>query len=435
MDESVAAGLFTMSLIGRRPKVVIVGAGFGGLAAAKEMADLDVDVLMIDARNHHTFQPLLYQIATAGLDADDVCYPIRGVFHRQGNARVRLGRVKAIHKETKTVTVDDGTAIPYDFLVLAAGAVTADFGVPGVGEHALGLKSATDALTIRTKVLESFEAADADPALVDDGVLNIVIVGGGPTGVELAGGMSELVDRVLRRDYPGLEIDRARIVLIEGADRLLGSFASKLSKRAEKRLVKMGVELKLGVAVAEVTAASVRLDDGTDIPTSTVVWAAGVKANEIGTALGGELDRGGRILVGKDLSVPGNPDVWVIGDLASSPTGDGRPLPQVAPVAVQGGEFVAKAIAARIEGRESEEFRYRDKGSMATIGRNAAVVELPNGRTLSGWPGWITWLGLHLVLLIGFRNRANVLVNWAWNYWTYDRGSRLILAHTQPPTD
>ncbi len=415
-----------------RPRVLIVGAGFGGLAAAEHLADLPVDVTVIDARNHHTFQPLLYQVATAGLDADDVCYPTRGVFHRQRNARVRLGRVVAIDRTARTVELDDGASLPFDYLVLAAGAITADFGVAGVTEHALGLKSAADALAIRTRVLQSFEAVDADRELIGTGALTTVIVGGGPTGVEMAGGMAELIDRVMRRDYPGLDVDRARIVLVEGADRVLGPFAPKLSAKAKKTLETMGVELQLGRNVAEVTATTVRLDDGSEIPAHTVVWAAGVRANPIGAALGVELDRSGRVIVDDDLRVPGHPEIFVLGDLAASPTDDGRPLPQVAPVAIQGGEHVATAIAASLDGRELEPFVYKDKGSMATIGRNAAVVELPNGRTLSGWPGWIAWLGLHLVMLIGFRNRANVLVNWAWNYWTYDRGSRLIVTDERP---
>ncbi len=416
----------------RLPQVLVVGAGFGGLAAAKALADLPVDVTIIDARNHHTFQPLLYQVATAGLDADDVCYPTRGVFQRQDNARVRLGRVVAIDPDAKTVTLGDGATLSFDHLILAAGAVTDDFGVPGVTRHGLGLKSATDALAVRTRILESFEMVDADPSLIDSGALTTVIVGGGPTGVEMAGGMAELVNRVIRRDHPDIDVDHARIVLVEAADRLLGPFAPKLSERARVGLEEMGVELRLGRSVAEVTADEVRLDDGTLIPARIVVWAAGVKASPLGQALGTELDRSGRVVVGSDLSVPSHPDIWVIGDLAASPTPDDRPLPQVAPVAIQGGHHVADAIAARLEGRPTPTFHYHDKGSMATIGRNAAVVELPNGQTLSGWFGWIAWLALHLIMLIGFRNRARVLVNWAWNYWTYDRGSRLILTETGP---
>lgn len=422
-----------MAVESQRPRVVIIGAGFGGLAAARALVDVDVDVTVVDARNHHTFQPLLYQVATAGLDADDVCYPVRAVFQRQSNAKVRLGRVIGVDTAERALQLDDGTALRYDYLVVAAGAVTAHFGVPGVSEHAMGLKSAVDALAVRTRVLESFEMVDADPDLVDSGALSIVIVGGGPTGVELAGGMSELIDRVLRRDHPTIDISRARVVLVEAADRVLGPFAPKLSDRARRTLERMGVELHLGRSVAAVGADMVELDDGTVIPARTVVWAAGVEAHPLGRAIGGAVDRSGRVIVGSDLSVPGHPEVFVIGDLAASPTDDGRPLPQVAPVAIQGGRHVAGAIAARLSGARTAPFVYEDKGSMATIGRNAAVVELANGRTLSGWIGWVAWLGLHLVMLIGFRNRANVLVNWAWNYWTYDRASRLILTEREAP--
>ncbi|MDH4169453.1 MAG: NAD(P)/FAD-dependent oxidoreductase [Acidimicrobiia bacterium] len=415
-----------------RRHVVIIGAGFGGLAAAKALSSLPVDVTVVDARNHHTFQPLLYQVATAGLDAEDVCYPTRGVFHRQRNARVRMGQVTAIDTADRRVTLSDGGELHFDLLVVAAGAVTADFGVPGVVEHAHGLKSASDALAVRSSVLAWFEAADSDPDLVDAGALTTVIVGGGPTGVELAGGMAELIDRVLCRDHPSLDVDRARIVLVEAADRVLGSFSPRSSARARRALEKRGVELCLGRSVQTITKQRVVLDDGTIIAAGTVVWAAGVKANPLGAAIGTALDRTGRVVVGRDLAIPGHPEIFVIGDLAASPTGDGRPLPQVAPVAIQGGRHVAAAIAAQLDGRPPEAFVYRDRGSMATIGRNAAVVELHNGRTLSGWAGWVAWLGLHLVMLIGFRNRANVLVNWAWNYWTYDRGSRLILNGPAP---
>lgn len=420
-------------MVARRHQVVVVGAGFGGLAVARALADLPVDITIVDARNHHTFQPLLYQVATAGLDVDDVCYAVRGVFQRQRNARVRLGRVTGIDVSARTVDLDDGSAsLGYDSLVLACGAVTATFGVTGVDEHAFGLKSAADAVAVRTHVLERFEAVDSRPELADAGALTFAIVGAGPTGVELAGGLAELVHRVLRRDFRSLDVAKTRIVLIEAADRVLGTFHPKLSAKARRSLEKLGVEVLTDTAVAEVTAESVRFDDGTEMATHTLVWAAGVRANPIGEDGPFATGPGGRILVDDRLAVEGHPEVFVIGDLAASPTTEGRPLPQVAPVAVQGGRHVAAVIGSRVgESDEPGPFEYHDKGSMATIGRHAAVAELPNGMRLGGPLGWMAWLGLHLVMLIGFRNRANVLVNWMWNYFTYDRGSRVIVSRAE----
>ncbi|MEQ8842009.1 MAG: NAD(P)/FAD-dependent oxidoreductase [Acidimicrobiales bacterium] len=413
----------------RRHRVIVVGAGFGGLAAARAMADLPVDITIVDARNHHTFQPLLYQVATAGLDVDDVCHPVRGVFQRQRNARVRLGRVTGIDPIEKLVELDDGAAtLAYETLVLACGAVTATFGVTGVDDHAFGLKSAADAIAVRAHVLERFEAVDARPELARDGALTFTIVGGGPTGVELAGGLAELVHRVLRRDFPSLDVAMARIVLIEAADRVLGTFHPSLSQRARRTLEQLGVEVLTHTAVEEVTATSVRFADGTELATQTLVWAAGVRANPIGEHGPFETGPAGRIVVDESLAVPGHPSVYVIGDLAASPTADGRALPQVAPVAVQGGRHVAAVLSAALGTADDPgPFVYRDKGSMATIGRHAAVAELPNGWRLGGPLGWAAWLGLHLVMLIGFRNRANVLVNWMWNYLTFDRGSRVVV--------
>lgn len=420
----------------RRHHVVVVGAGFGGLAAARAMRSLPVDVTVIDARNHHTFQPLLYQVATAGLDVDDVCHAVRGVFHRQRNARVRLGLVDRADTDAGEVHLDDGAAVSYDSLVLACGAVTNTFGVPGVEDHGFGLKSAADAVALRDHVLEQFEAVDADPSLDDEGALTFVVVGGGPTGVELAGGLAELVHRVLRRDFPSLDVTRARIVLVEATSRVLGTFSDRSSTRARKSLEKLGVEVVTDATVEAVDATAVRLGDGATIPTQTLVWAAGVRANPIAERTGFATGAGGRIIVDDHLAVADHPDVFVIGDLAASPTDDGRPLPQVAAVAIQGGRHVAATIAHRI-GTDDDPgpFEYEDKGSMATIGRNAAVTELPSGVRLAGPIGWLAWLGLHLVMLIGFRNRANVLVNWAWNYLTYDRGSRVVVRHDDPVTD
>ena len=406
-----------------------MGAGFGGLAAARSMADLPVDITIIDARNHHTFQPLLSEGAPAGLDVDDVCHAVRGVFQRQRNARVRLGRVTGVDVAGRSLELDDGADhLGYDTLVLACGAVTATFGVPGVDDYAFGLKSAADAVAVRNHVLGRFEAVDARPECLADGALTFVIVGAGPTGVELAGGIAELVHRVLRRDFRSIDVARARVVLVEATDRVLGTFDPRLSARAQRSLEHLGVEVLTDTAVDEVHADGVRLVGGAEISTHTLVWAAGVRANPIGEYGPFETGPGGRILVTDRLTVADHPEVFVIGDLAASPTETDRPLPQVAPVAVQGGRYVAASVAARLgDAEDPGPFVYRDKGSMATIGRHSAVAELPNGMRLSGPLGWLAWLGLHLLMLIGFRNRANVLTNWVWNYLTYDRGSRVVL--------
>jgi NADH dehydrogenase len=404
--------------------VVIIGAGFGGLAAARALRRAPVEVTLVDANNFHLFQPLLYQVATAGLDADDIAYPVRGTLRRQRNARFRLGRLHAADLDARRVELDDGTQLPYDWLVLAIGAVTATFGVDGAEEHAHGLKNLRDATRLRAHLLQRFEEADA-AATVAPRDLSVVIVGGGPTGVELAGGIRELYDKVLARDFPRLDLQHARITLVEATDRVLGTFEPRLSGKAARALARRRVDVELGVGVRRIDERGVELADGRRLDAGTVVWAAGVRANPLASALGLPTTRGGRVLVEPDLSLAGRPEVFAIGDVAAASNGDAL-LPQVAQVAIQGGRHVASQIRARIEQRRTIPFHYVDKGSMATIGRNSAVAELPAGIELTGFVGWLAWLGLHLLYLIGFRNRANVLVNWAWNYLTYDRGSRLI---------
>jgi NADH dehydrogenase len=411
----------------RRHRVVVVGAGFGGLSATKALAKAPVDVVLVDANNYHLFQPLLYQVATAGLDADDIAYPARGIFHRQRNVDVVMGRVTGADLAARELHVEGLGPLGYDSLVLSAGAVTATFGVPGVEEHAFKLKALEDALDLRHHVLRQFEMASIDPALLDDGALTVVIVGGGPTGVELSGGLAELFTRVLAKDFKNLDVRRARVVLVEMTDRVLGTFTRRLSARALRTLRGMGVEVLLGAAVEKVEANAVHLADGRRIPARTLVWAAGVQAAGLGAQLGLEVTRGGRVVVDRQLEVPGHPDVYAIGDIAGAVDEHGTLLPQLAPVAIQAGRHVGRAIVARLEGQSARPFHYRDKGTMATIGRNNGIAQLPAHIELWGFPGWLAWLGLHLVLLIGFRNRANVLVNWAWNYLTYDRGARLIV--------
>jgi len=417
---------------GHKHRVVVVGAGFGGLEATKALADTPVDVTVVDSRNHHTFQPLLYQVATAGLDSDDICFPVRGIFSGQSNARVRLDRVAGIDLDHRVVQLADGGDLTYDSLVLAAGAVTDSFGIPGVEEHAFGLKSLRDALDLRSHVLTCFERADADPTHLDDGTLTIVVGGGGPTGVEMAGGLSELLNGVLRKDYPGLDLRSARIVLVEMGDRLLAPFSEELSSNARDTLEARGVEVMLQTAVSRVAEDRVELADGSTIPTGTMIWTAGVRANPLSEALGVELTKAGRVVVNDDLTVPDHPEVFVVGDMAASTNRHGDPLPQVAPVAIQGARFSAGVIRNRLRGEPTGAFEYSDKGSMATIGRNDAVVELPGGIRFRGRIGWVAWLVLHLFMLIGFRNRLNVMVNWAWNYITWDRGSRIISEEVPP---
>ena len=422
----------------RRRRVVVVGAGFAGLELVKGLAAAPVDVVLVDANNFHTFQPLLYQVATAGLDGDDIAAPVRAVVRSQANVDVRLGQVVDIDVDDRRVVFRDGPALSYDRLVLAAGAVTNTYGVPGVDEHGFGLKSLEDALQLRQHLLRQFERASVDPSLVEQGVLDVVIAGGGPTGVELAGGIAELYRNVLSHDFPTLDVRKARVVVVEPGDRVLAPFHPKLSARAARTLARLGVELVFGQGVTGTDGKVVQLDDGSSVPCSTLVWTAGVKASPLADVLArhlgdGTLTRGGRVVVTPELTVPGHPEIAVVGDLAASPDGSGGVLPQLAPVAIQGGRLVAANLVAELAGQPSEPFHYVDKGTMATVGRRNAVAQLPGRLRFSGTPGWLAWLGLHLIMLIGFRNRANVMVNWAWNYVTYDRASRLIVGDDDHP--
>ena len=411
-------------------RVVVVGAGFGGLAVAKHLAREPVEVTIVDRNNFHTFQPLLYQVATAGLNAADVAYPVRGIFQQQRNARFRRASVTGVDWDAHMLHLDDDRqpTLPFDRLVVAAGATTNYFGIPGADEHALPLYALDDAVTLRNHVLARFEAADADTELLDDGVLTFVVVGGGPTGVEVAGALAELFAMVLRKDFRRLDVGKARIVLVEMADVLLQPFSAASQRHARERLEEMGVEVRTGEAVREVTRTRVTLSSGEVLPAHTMIWAAGVHASPLAAALRVPTARSGRIVVGADLRIEGHPDAFAIGDIAAIPDvrNDGAALPMLAPVAMQSGAHAAKEIARSLRGASPRPFRYLDKGTMATIGRRAAVAELPLRIRLSGSPAWLAWLGLHLVTLVGFRNRLSVFLNWAWNYFTWDRGPRLI---------
>lgn len=413
--------------------MVVIGAGFGGLATAKALADTAVDVTIVDRNNFHTFQPLLYQVATSGLASADVAYPVRGIVGRRpGLSFVNAAAIGAdLERRILHLQGEDHEAgdLSYDHLVVAAGATVNTFGIPGVDQHGFPLYDLGDATALRNHVLERFEAADAEPALVDDGALTFVVVGGGPTGVEVAGALIELFE-VLGRDFARLDVGRARVVLVEMQDHLLAPFAPVSQRHARETLEARGVEVRTGTRVERVRATRVQLAGGEELPCHTLVWAAGVQANPVGAALGLPTGRAGRIVVGSDLQVADHPGVWAIGDVAAivdAAGRDGALLPQLAPVAIQSGRHVAAEILHAEAGEPAPPpFRYRDKGTMATIGRSKAVAELPFGIHLQGVPAWLAWLGLHLVMLAGFRNRISVFANWAWNWLTYDRGPRLI---------
>ncbi len=410
-----------------RPHVVVIGAGFGGLAVARELVDQPVAVTVVDRNNFHTFLPLLYQVATSGLNAADVAHSVRAVFQKADNVHVRLGTVTGVDWETRSIAFDDQQPMTFDHLVVAAGSSTNYFGVPGAADHAFPLYSITDAVELRNRIIEQFEAADREPARIDEGALSFVIVGGGPTGVELSGAMAELFDRVLRKDFSHLPVDRARVVLVEMADSLLTPFQKRSRRHAIDALRRRGVDVRLATRVESVAADHVVLAGGERVPTRTLIWAAGVQASPLTAALDVELGAGGRIVVDDDLSIRGRPGGWALGDIAHMTTADGTPVPQLAPAAMQGGRLVARNILHRVEGRPSETFAYRNKGTMATIGRRAAVTEIPHLPPMVGSVAWLAWLVLHLYMLIGFRNRVSVLVNWAWNYLTWDRGPRILL--------
>lgn len=420
----------------RREHVVVIGGGFGGLTIARKLTDrshreVPVDVTLIDRRNHHTFQPLLYQVATAGLQAQDIGVSLRGTLRRRG-VRVRLGDVIDVDTDAHEVELDGGERISYDRLVMAAGSVTQDLGIEGVAEHAFDLKSIPDATRVRNHVLRCFEAAAADPDRRDDGTLTFVVAGGGPTGVELVGMLAELTEVVLERDYPEIERSQVRIVLVELLDRLLPAFSERSGEEAFDKLCERGVDVRLGVGIARATADRVELTDEGKIPTRTLLWAAGVSASPLANGLGIELGPGRRVPVDSRLRVRGVADVYAIGDVAASLDRDGEPLPQLAAVAMQQGKYLGKAISNDAAGKRTRPFRYIDKGVMATIGRGDAIAELPGRIYLRGAIAWLAWLALHLLLLVGFKNRVDVLSSWLWNYLTFDQSERLIVDQQEP---
>ncbi len=410
----------------RRPRIVIVGAGFGGLAAARTLAKAPVDVLLINRTNYHGFWPLLYQVATAGLEPESIAYPVRAILRRYRNADFLLAEVRGIDVQRRLVQTDLGD-ITYDYVILAAGSTTNFFGNERIAHYTMGMKDLNEAQRLRNHVLLCCEraAAETDPDK-RAALLTFAVVGGGPTGVELAGAFVELIRHVIRHDYPMLDVRQARVVLIEASDRILASFPDSLQRAALRRLQRMGVEVRLNTPVADADATGLRFRNGEQLVAKTIVWAAGVRGAPLADALGVPLGRGARVPVTPLLTLPIDERVFVIGDMAYlEGYRPGVAYPMVAPVAIQMGEQAARNILAHINGQPMQPFRYVDKGQMATIGRSAAVLDA-FGIRLSGWLAWVGWLFVHLMALVGFRNRALVLLNWAYSYFTYDRGVRLI---------
>lgn len=414
-----------------RPTIVIVGAGFGGLRAARRLRSAPVRVILLDRRNHHLFQPLLYQVATAGLEPEQIAKPIRAILRGQLNLEFRLAEVEAIDFQTRAVRTTAGD-IHYQYLILAAGGATDFFGKPGVRQHGFGLKDLRDAVAIRNQILCVFEAAalETDPAR-RKALLTFTIVGGGPTGVETAGALSELVHLVLARDYPGLDLSQVEIILLEAGDRLLPGMPPSLSAAARATLERKQVRVRLGAVVDDYDGQSVAFVGGERMACRTIIWAAGARAAPLADRLDLPTGRQGRILVEPTLQVPGRPAAFVIGDVAYLEA-DRRPLPMMAPVAVQMADTAVENVLRLMRNEPPLSFRYRNPGSLATIGRNAAVAHI-RGMSFKGFAAWAVWLVVHLIQLIGFRNRLFVLTNWAVDYFMYDRAVRLITSDVQDP--
>ncbi|WP_248362529.1 NAD(P)/FAD-dependent oxidoreductase [Anaeromyxobacter oryzae] len=406
------------------PHVVIVGGGFGGLQAARALEGAPVRVTLVDRRNHHLFQPLLYQVATAALNPADISAPIRHVLRDQLNAEVVLGEVLAVEPEARRLRLADGV-LPYDFLVLATGATHSYFGRDDWAPLAPGLKTVEDALEIRRRILLAFERAEREPdPAAREALLTFVVVGAGPTGVELAGALSEIARHALTADFRHIAPESARVILLEAVPTVLPPYPPRLQAAARRQLERLGVEVRTGAKVTSIDEEGVTVGDER-IEARTVLWGAGVAASPLARSLGAPLDRAGRVQVLPDLTVPGHPEIAVVGDLAAARNADGSPVPGVAPAAIQEGRHAAENVVRTLAGAPRRPFRYRDKGSLATIGRAAAVANV-RGLQFSGLAAWLAWLLVHIFFLIGFRNRVAVLLQWAWSYVTFSRGARLI---------
>ena len=416
----------------QKHKVVVIGGGFGGLTLVKKLAYEPVDVLLIDRSNHHLFQPLLYQVATGGLSPANIAMPLRTLVRYQSNCRSILGEVASVDVKKQEVVLTDGDRFGFDTLVVAAGAVTSYFNHPEWADNSVGLKSLDDAMKIRGRILRSFERAERSTDVQEQArLLTFVVVGGGPTGVEMAGAIAELAHHSMRNEFRNIKPESARVILVEGQSRPLTMFREDLSAQACKDLERLGVELRMGVQVKAVSADEVELSTGEKLSTNTVIWAAGVSGNPLGAAIsqstGIALERGQRIPVGADCSVSGHPNIFVIGDLAAFiPQGETQTLPGVAPVAIQQAQYVGKLIHNRLNGNPAlPPFSYFDKGSMATIGRGRAIAQV-KGFGMTGFLAWTAWLFIHVLLLVGFQNRLLVLTQWAVNFVTQNRGARVM---------
>lgn len=421
---------------GNQPHILVVGCGFGGLTFAKSFRG-DAKITLVDKQNHHLFQPLLYQVAMAGLSAPEVAEPIRSIFRRYPNVASIMDTVESIDLERKTATGELGVTVGWDYLVLGVGGRTSYFGNDQWAEHAPGIKTLEDAMRVRRTVLTSFELAEAidDPAERRK-LTTIVVVGGGATGVELAGAMAELSRVVFKRDFRRINPTEARVILVDGGDRLLSAFPEKLSASALKQLASLGVEVKLNTRVSDITADGVDLNDGTHIETHNVLWGGGIQAPDLTKRLGVELGAGGRVVVGPDLSIPDYPRAFVVGDVADATLPDGSKVPGLAPAAMQMGKYVAKQIAREIKDKRPADaatrkpFTYWDKGTMATIGRKRAIADI-GPLHFGGLLAWFAWLAVHLLLLIGFRNKVVVLVQWFYSYINFRRGARIIIGEAE----
>ncbi|MEO8269513.1 MAG: NAD(P)/FAD-dependent oxidoreductase [Aureliella sp.] len=416
-----------------QPHVVVLGAGFAGLGAIKKLHKANVRITLLDKNDYHTFQPLLYQVATAELAPSEISFPLRDLLHKHPNLTFHQTQAESIDLAGRQVHAAGIPPLAYDYLVVAPGAVVNYFDTPGAQEHALPLYTMEDALRLKAHILTTLETIDKQPTLIDSGALNFCIVGGGPTGVEVAGALIELLQSEFKQDYPNLPIDRAQVLLYEHSPHLLGPFLPELRAYAEKTLRERGVGVHTGTGVSKISATGIELSNGEQMPTRTLIWAAGLQANPIVQSLGVPLAHGGRVPVGADLQLAGHPGVFAIGDIAAMADGKtGALLPGLGAVALQAGHHVGDSIRRLIDGKTVEPFAYFDKGTMATVGRSAAVAQLPLGITLTGLPAWLAWLGVHLTLLSTDAERNSVFVDWGWNLLTKQRSKRTLLGDNIP---